>query len=86
MNVSSLSVYTQARARIDAQRGDDKDEMIVAQWNLNRGLVEELMSLRMSNNTLSVQLDTANRKIAEHSFAAGVPVFTRDVALESVAH
>ncbi len=76
--VSSISVYTQARARVEAQRGDDKDEVIVAQWNLNKALVEELMTLRMQSSTLSQQLDAANRKIAEHTFAAVGPSLNPD--------
>ena len=68
MSVSSATVYLQARQRIEANKGDDRDEVIVAMWNLNSGLVAELQSCRSVISQQQTALDSAARQIANDTF------------------
>lgn len=68
MSVSSASVYLASQARLDNKKGDDRDEVIVALWNLNAGLVTELQSCRSVISRQQESLDTAARKIANDTF------------------
>lgn len=68
MNVSSVAVYTKSLLAIKAGTCTDQDRMIVAMWELNRGMVAELQSVRTVNNQLSNELHEARRKISENDF------------------
>lgn len=68
MSASSAQIYLSSQARLNANKGDDRDEVIVAMWNLNSGLVAELQACRSVISRQQSALDSAARKIANDTF------------------
>jgi hypothetical protein len=84
----SATVYQQAQARINAKKGDDRDEVIVALWNLNRASVNEIVAQRVVISQQQAALDAAALKIASDTFDANgmLKVGHMATSLSDVAH
>jgi hypothetical protein len=84
----SATVYQQAQARLTAKKGDDRDEVIVALWNLNHASVNEILAQRMVISQQQRALDAAALKIASDTFDSNgmLQVGVMAAKLPDVAH